>query len=464
MEELQARYSSETSQHHANLAACALAAGAPLRALEAIFAMKAGPLLDLRATPRVGETGGLALIEELKAGLARWRHQALNHRHAVARAAELGQAEAAAHHRARAEEAESLAEQAAQSLVATARALGDQGGVAAVPAPAAVAAMLPPGAALLEYAQLGDQLAACLLKADGEPHWRMLGPARAVDKLLDRWSLSYNRQRTGIASLAASATALAPLRALLLDPWAAELTGVRELFIAPSGVLCGIPWAALMTGTALDSLPLTITPCGAMLAAPAPVAAHPPGPPLLLGHGGQSLRPLAAVERELAAIAQAFPEATVRSPATTADIRGLERAPCLLHIAAHGLTNTAAPLCSTIELADGPLLLLEVYRLDLRGTGLVVLSACETGVRPDYGEMALALVGAFLCAGANAVVATLWPVDDEAAADLMSGFYKTLAAGASPPVALRAAQTSLRERHPLDWPAFQLWAGASRSV
>jgi CHAT domain-containing protein len=131
----------------------------------------------------------------------------------------------------------------------------------------------------------------------------------------------------------------------------------------------------------------------------------------------------------------------------------------VLHIAAHGSTNSAAPLCSTIELADGPFLLLEAYHLDLRGTALVVLSACETGVVPDQGGVALALIGGFLCAGAAAVVASLWPVNDSATRTLMEHFYAGMANGLRPAQALIVAANAIRNEHPLDWAAFQLWVG-----
>jgi CHAT domain-containing protein len=225
-------------------------------------------------------------------------------------------------------------------------------------------------------------------------------------------------------------------------------------------VLAHVPWAALSD----DDRPLaarvtlTLTPSGALWAAP---FTPPPasGPPRILGYAGVGERFLPAVAAEVAAVARALPDAQVIAPAAGDDLRA-GPPPRLLHIASHGVTRPAAPACSYLELADGPFLLLEAHRLDLRGTALVALSACETGERPGYGEMALALAGAFLCAGARTVLASLWAVDDSAAAALMAAFYARLAAGDPPAVALRSAQHAIRPAHPLHWAAFQLWEGA----
>jgi CHAT domain-containing protein len=94
------------------------------------------------------------------------------------------------------------------------------------------------------------------------------------------------------------------------------------------------------------------------------------------------------------------------------------------------------------EKGDGILTALEVTALDLRGTDLVVLSACDTGLgTAARGQELLGLRWAFAYAGAKNLVTSLWSVPDAETATLMTHFYTALwEKGLSVPAALRAAQ------------------------
>lgn len=97
------------------------------------------------------------------------------------------------------------------------------------------------------------------------------------------------------------------------------------------------------------------------------------------------------------------------------------------------------------EKGDGILTALEVTALDLRGTDLVVLSACDTGLgTPARGQELLGLRWAFAYAGARNLVTSLWSVPDAETATLMTHFYTALwEKGLSAPAALRAAQLEM---------------------
>ncbi len=115
--------------------------------------------------------------------------------------------------------------------------------------------------------------------------------------------------------------------------------------------------------------------------------------------------------------------------------------------------------------ADGIVSALEVAMMDLRGTKMVVLSACDTGIGDvRVGEGVTSLCQAFQMAGAESVVSSLWQVEDESTADIMADFFEELSEGQLRHVALRNAQLrqikKQREKHgvahPYFWAAFTL--------
>jgi hypothetical protein len=111
------------------------------------------------------------------------------------------------------------------------------------------------------------------------------------------------------------------------------------------------------------------------------------------------------------------------------------------------------------EAEDGLLTAEDVTGLDLLGTELVVLSACETGLgQVRAGEGVFGLRRAFQLAGARSVVMSLWKVPDEPTRELMGALYRHLLAGLPRAEALRLAQRELRASYPhaRDWGAFIL--------
>jgi CHAT domain-containing protein len=101
---------------------------------------------------------------------------------------------------------------------------------------------------------------------------------------------------------------------------------------------------------------------------------------------------------------------------------------------------------------------LELAGMDLWGTQLVVLSACETG-RGDVKHLGQGVYGlrrALVMAGAETVVTSLWKVNDATTGGLMEGYYQQLLAGQGRATALREAMKALREKqpHPYYWAPF----------
>src|SRR5215472_8560592 len=124
-----------------------------------------------------------------------------------------------------------------------------------------------------------------------------------------------------------------------------------------------------------------------------------------------------------------------------------------------GLALAGANLRRSEENDDGILTAAEVAQMDLRGTQLVVLSACETGVGDvQNGEGVYGLRRALVLAGAETQVASLWKVADDATKDLMVEYYERLLKGEGRSAALREAQrtmlNSTARSHPYYWAAF----------
>ena len=110
--------------------------------------------------------------------------------------------------------------------------------------------------------------------------------------------------------------------------------------------------------------------------------------------------------------------------------------------------------------ADGGILTaLEATNLNLWGTKLVTLSACDTGVgEVRSGEGVYGLRRAFFLAGAETLVMSLWPVSDYVTREIMTGYYRGLQQGLGRGDALRQAQLALlarsNRRHPFYWASF----------
>jgi tetratricopeptide (TPR) repeat protein len=115
------------------------------------------------------------------------------------------------------------------------------------------------------------------------------------------------------------------------------------------------------------------------------------------------------------------------------------------------------------ELDDGYLTAQEAVHLDLQGTELVTLSACDTG-RGDVqtGEGVYGLQRALIVAGARSLLLSLWQVPDEATCEFMVRFYTLLKQGAGRLEALVTVQREFRQhdnivwRHPFYWGPWQL--------
>jgi CHAT domain-containing protein/tetratricopeptide (TPR) repeat protein len=195
-----------------------------------------------------------------------------------------------------------------------------------------------------------------------------------------------------------------------------------------------------------------------------------------------------SIERTLNRIGEIRVESYCGDKAVEEVLKGIETPPRLLHLATHGY------FCEDTSLSENPLLRcglalaganqhfdknaggdsqaengiltgFEASGLNLVGTELVTLSACETGVgEVRNGEGVFGLRRAFQHAGARSILMSLWRVPDQETCELMAEFYRNWLGGQTKKEALRQAELKVlnlcRQRcgagHPYLWGAFVL--------
>jgi CHAT domain-containing protein len=314
--------------------------------------------------------------------------------------------------------------------------------------------------------------------------------------------------RTAVAGRGPAADALGRLAELLIKPLGA-IPGRRILIVAP-GALQQIPFGALPVGGAplIARYEVIHAPSASIVGAlrianagrrraPRAVAvfadpvfdagdprvsprAAPPvvhgtaattrGVPDDLTRAGLGRLPFTRMEAD-AITALAPRNAAWQATDFDASLQAVER-PALadyriVHFATHGVLDTRTPELSGLVFSlvtrqgrrqDGLLRLHDLGRLHLNAD-LVVLSGCDTALgRTVEGEGVVGLTRGFTLAGARAVVASLWKVDDRATAELMKRFYlEMLQNKLRPAAALAAAQRQMAAT--AEWASPYYWAG-----
>ena len=128
-----------------------------------------------------------------------------------------------------------------------------------------------------------------------------------------------------------------------------------------------------------------------------------------------------------------------------------------------GVDNKYMGLDVPSNIDDGILTSLEISNINLAGTDLVVLSACQTGLGFVDSDGVYGLQRGFKIAGANTIMLTLWKVDDTATSILMTDFYRNMMSGMSKYESLEKAKRNLRDNpkysNPKYWAAFILLDG-----
>ncbi|MGD1929783.1 MAG: tetratricopeptide repeat protein [Leptolyngbyaceae cyanobacterium] len=386
----------------------------------------------------------------------------------------------------------------------------DFANVTASPSVAEIQAALPPATTLVEFTRYrpvnptgpiqqrygDDHYAAYILQPNGTIQGIDLGPAVTIDTAVETFSQSLASSNTPLGQFKAEAQ---DLEQLIMAPVRDSLGATTTIFISPDGALNLIPFEALVDEAGdylLESYQFRYLTSGRDLLRventpasnnPAVLVGNPiygrPGEVVAqadtraIDFDSRIFPALPGTQAEVDLIAPKLPGAEVytQTNATEALLKQQSQ-PSILHIATHGFfeptEETLNPLLqSGLILAgaaaegqsgpdqDGILTALEVTGMNLSGTQLVVLSACETGLGElAAGEGVYGLRRAFVLAGSHSQVISLWKVDDIATQELMVDYYDRLISGTPRDASLRETQLAFLNSdeysHPYYWAAF----------
>jgi tetratricopeptide (TPR) repeat protein len=280
---------------------------------------------------------------------------------------------------------------------------------------------------------------------------------------------------SGAAALRAAAQHVRADLALTDVRWDAN----AEVTIVADGALNALPWRLVLEGDSEGPAPVLNTALTQQIAPhPSPCCAgaalYAFADPTVVGLGSSAApatptRTLARLpgsraEANAAARIWGAARSTVYLGAEATRARALEalRAEhAVVHFATHGLIDASVPDLSGLLVVDGERLGLLAWHDILAQSAqaqLVVLGACEAGGGAARGHGSPSLAQAFVHAGAQQVIAPLWPISDAASMRFMDAFYRALADGARPTAALAAAQQHMRSdtryAHPYYWAGF----------
>lgn len=372
---------------------------------------------------------------------------------------------------------------------------------------------LPPDSVLVEYVRYSrtysgperlaskpyeDHYSAYIVFPD-DFQWVVLGPAKSIDSQISK----FREDTMRILDTSISGRAL---YAMVMEPVLARTRGRRRLFMAPDAELYLVPFGALTDDDGryvVENTSIHYLASGRDLQRWATRVPTVPGQVVAVvnPHGAG----LKQAETEAEVLKHLFGDVRVLrgEMATEAQVRGVVR-PWVFHLATHGLfdsgrTELERPVAANTRWmnpshgmgptptwnperveTDNPMLnsglllaandreissddgwwtAYEISGRDLEETELVTLSACDTGRGElHHGEGVLGLRRAFVLAGAQTIVMSLWSVDDQSTAKLMTSYYDGLRRGVGRGDAMRQAQLEMLSRdgfnHPFYWAGF----------
>ncbi len=260
-------------------------------------------------------------------------------------------------------------------------------------------------------------------------------------------------------SFATIAPAAAPLVDAIVTPMLRAAGARRTIVFVPDDPLLSLPLGVLPDGGGRPLVAsrrvLTASSLTAFLSASARLRSFEPDAVLAVGDGHRpedsGLPRLPHADAEAREVAEIYRAGRLLVGTDASPARVLEREEAVLHFAGHAVANRRLPLLSRLLLAPdrskapaagptGELSGADILARRFTRTRVVVLGTCEGAAgRMVDGDGALSLATLFLRAGAGAVIASYWPVEDQVHPVLI-GLHRELQRQRDPAAALRAAQ------------------------
>jgi CHAT domain-containing protein/tetratricopeptide (TPR) repeat protein len=392
-----------------------------------------------------------------------------------------------------------------------------------------IASRLAPDELLLEFVAWqpqeirgkGQRYGVFLLDRDRNLQWIDLGPAEPIDsavrdliKSANDWSFSLaaREKQSAEAARKTANDAIGDLSKQVLtplEPFLAQKRNLRQLRIAPDGMLTLVPFEALSNrGYVVQRFTTSYVSAGRDLVKPEPGTERSGPPVIIVSPGAGPKRVISRIQatgdfradrldrlneaaQEAQDIRARLPRALLLGEGQATEERVKElHSPALLHIVGHGIVrgnedckaDPEKPACALGDLdpverimslsaivleeaygrggrssEDGLLTALELQALDLRGSQMLVLSQCRMadGV-PSSAEGVHGMRQAAAIAGARTFIAPLWNVSDSTERALIGKFYEELSAGQGRAEALRRAKLWLLKKPATD--SFLYWA------
>lgn len=324
-----------------------------------------------------------------------------------------------------------------------------------------------PDEALLSLVRLPTGFVAWLSTATGSQFHSISERPEFITAKVANLLENCSNEQSSLSAIRASGRALSQA---FLGPWEKDLTAVHSLTIQTDAALSSVPWPALVLSNGRYwQEAFSIRSRAIALRLPLKERISPLSKALVVGitslGGDDDLPPLPEAGDEAKKVSAYFRRSTLLmgQTATLKAMRASLKTSQMFHFAGHGYNGDGGGLWVSNGAGSATCLrAADIRSMSLAHCGLAVLSACSSAAGELNGPSdPNSLVRAFLHAGVQEVVASLWNINSGSTTQMMTILYQQLLSDHSTAESLRIAATFTRTRrfytHPYYWAGFQVF-------